>query len=111
KAHGQLVELDDMAGLLSGGGGDPALRAEVLKAKADTERRMVAARSALPFGLAPTPGMEVNEDVKDAVRTAVLKEGMGWSERNPMFAITLRGRAGGSGKRTWWSYQQSMGFT
>jgi hypothetical protein len=111
KAHGQLVELDDMAGLLSGGGSDPALRAEVLKAKADTERRMVAARSALTFGLAPTPGMEANEDVKDAVRTAVLKEGMGWSERNPMFAITLRGRAGGSGKRAWWSYQQSMGFT
>jgi hypothetical protein len=113
KAHGELVRLDDLAGLLGGGGGDPALRAEVLKAKLETERRMVAARSALTFGLAPTPDLE-DQDVKDVVRTAVLKEGMGWSDRKPLFSITLRVRSGRNGvavgRRAWWDHQRTPDF-
>ena len=113
KAHGELVRLDDLAALLGGGCGDPALRAEVLKAKLETERRMVAARSALTFGLAPTPDLE-DQDVKDVVRTAVLKEGMGWSDRKPLFSITLRVRSGRNGvavgRRAWWDYQRTPDF-
>jgi len=114
KAHGDLLQLDDMAGLLSGGGGDPVLRADVLKTRLDVERKMVAVRAAITFGLAPTPGLDLDEDVKDVVRTTVLKEGMGWSDHSPMFSITLRVRAGNNpvnvGKRTWWDYQKSPDF-
>jgi hypothetical protein len=114
KTHGELVKLDDLAGLLSGGGGDPALRGEVLKTRLEVERRMVAARSALTFGLAPTPGMELDPDVKDVVRNAVLKEGMGWSDQNPLFSITLRARNGRNGvavgQRAWWDRQRTPDF-
>lgn len=114
KAHGGLVQLEDLAGLLSGGGGDPALRAEVARVRQDTERRMAAARSAVTFGLAPAPGLELDPDVQDVVRTAVLKEGLGWSERKPMLAVTLRVRSGHNGvtvgRRAWWDYQRSPDF-
>ena len=114
KAHEDLVQLDDLAGLLGGGGGDPALRAEVLKSKLETERQMVAARSALTFGLAPTPGIELDPEVKGVVRNAVLKEGLGWSDPNPMFSITLRVRSANSGvtvgRRAWWDYQRTPDF-
>jgi len=113
QAHGELIRLDDLAGLLGGGGGDPALRAEVLKARLETERRMVVARSALTFGLAPAAELE-DQDVKDVVRTAVLKEGMGWSDRKPLFSITLRVRSGRNGvalgRRAWWDYQRTPDF-
>jgi hypothetical protein len=115
KTHGELLRLDDMAGLLSGGGGDPGLRSEVLKARLDTERQLVAARAALTFGLSRSPGVELDPDVQDVVRTCVLKEGMGWSDRDPVFTITLRAQNGGSGatggRRAWWDIQRSMGFT
>jgi hypothetical protein len=114
KAYEGLLQLDDLAGLLSGGGGDPALRAEVLKTRSETERRMVAARSALTFGLAPTAGMDLDQDVKAVVRNAVLREGMGWSDKNPLFSITLRVRSGRNGvtvgRRAWWDYQRSADF-
>jgi len=114
KAHDQLDQLDDLSGLLSGGGGDPALRSDVLKTRQDTERRMVAARNALTFGLAPAPGMDMDQDVKAVVRNAVLREGMGWSDRNPMFSIALRVRTGRNGvqvgRKAWWDYQRSADF-
>ena len=114
KAHGELVQLDDLAGLLSGGGGDPVLRADVLKSRLDVERRMVAARAALTFGLAPTPGIDLDQDVKDVVRTAVLKEGMGWSDQRPLLSITLRVRSGRNGvavgRRAWWDYRRAADF-
>jgi len=114
KAHAGLVQLDDLAGLLSGGGGDPDLRGEVLKTRLDTERQLLAARASLTFGLAPSPGLELDPEVAAAVRTAVLKEGMGWSRADPMFAITLRVKTGRSGvavnPRTWWDYQRSPDF-
>ena len=98
KAHAGLVQLDDLAGLLSGGGGDPDLRGEVLKTRLDTERQLLAARASLTFGLAPSPGLELDPEVAAAVRTAVLKEGMGWSRADPMFAITLRVKTGRNGQ-------------
>jgi hypothetical protein len=114
KAHEQLLALDDMAGLLGGGGGDQGLRADVLQCRLDTERKMVAARSALTFGLVPASGIELDQDVKGVVRNAVLKEGMGWSDQGPLFAITLRVRSGRNGvtvgRRAWWDYQRSADF-
>jgi hypothetical protein len=112
--HASLVQLDDLSALVSGGGGNPALRAEVLRTRQDTERRMVALRSALTFGLAPSPGAELDADVKAVVRTAVLKEGMGWSDQTPLFSITVRARTGKNGvtigKRAWWEHQRAADF-
>jgi hypothetical protein len=74
---------------------------------------MVAARSALTFGLAPSPGVRLDPEVQGVVRTAVLKEGMGWSDQNPMFTITLSirgGRAAAGGRPAWWDYQRYQGF-
>ena len=114
KAYGELLRLDDLAGLLGGGGGDPQLRADVLEAKLGVERRMVAARSALTFGLAPSTGVDLDQDVQNVVRTAVLKEGMGWSDQQPLFTISLRVRGGHSGvnvgRRAWWEYKRSPDF-
>lgn len=110
KAHGELLRLDDLAALLSGGGGDPGLRGQVLAARLDTERRLAAARSALTFGLATAPGVALDPDVKDVVRTTVLKEGLGWSDQAPLFAITLRARSGRGAGRAWWDSRSYMGF-
>jgi hypothetical protein len=75
---------------------------------------MVAARSALTFGLAPSTGVDLDQDVQNVVRTAVLKEGMGWSDQQPLFTISLRVRGGHSGvnvgRRAWWEYKRSPDF-
>jgi len=114
KGYLELLKLEDLSALLGGGGGDPALRQDVAKARIDTEQRMAAARAALTFGLAPAPGVEPDPDVQDAVRTAVLQEGMGWSDQNPMFSITLRVRAGRSGapagRQGWWDHRRTPDF-
>ncbi len=114
KGYLELLKLDDLSALLSGGGGDLNLRQDVLKARTGTETRMAAARAALTFGLAPAPGLEPDPDMTDAVRSAVLKEGMGWSDRNPMFSITVRAHTGRSGvqvgRGAWWDYQRSPDF-
>ena len=38
----------------------------MLKARLDTERQLLAARAALTFGLAPSPGLEVDPEVAAA---------------------------------------------
>jgi hypothetical protein len=114
KAHVEVMKLDDLAGLLGGGGGDPALRAEVLRTRQDLERRMVAARGALTFGLAPAPGVDLDPDVVAVVRTAVLKQGMGWSNQNPLFSIALRVHSGHNGvlvgRSAWWDRKRTPDF-
>ena len=109
RGHEELLRLDDLAGLL-GGGGAAGLRAEVLGSRLETERRLAAARSALTFGLAPATGIDLDPDAQDLVRNAVLKEGMGWSDQKPLFAITLRVRGGGAGRRAWWERQRAADF-
>jgi hypothetical protein len=117
KAHAELLRLDDLAGLLGGGGGDPQLRADVLESKFGVERKLVAARSALTFGLAPSTGVDLDEDVQNIVRTAVVKEGMRWPDQpgeKPLFTIAVRVKGGHSGvqvgRRAWWEYARSADF-
>jgi hypothetical protein len=56
----------------------------------------------------------VDEDVKAVVRTAVLREGMGWSDKTPLFSITVRARTGKNGvsigRRAWWDHQRAADF-
>jgi hypothetical protein len=58
--------------------------------------------------------VELDQDVKGVVRNAVLREGMGWSDQNPLFSITVRVRSGRNGvdlgRRAWWDYQRSPDF-
>lgn len=114
KAHAALVQLDDLAGLLGGAGDDGGLRAEVLQARLDSERQLLASRAAITFGLKPGEGVEPDPEVAAAVRTAVLKQGMGWARTGPMFSITLRVKAGRSGvavgRKGWWDYRKSPDF-
>jgi hypothetical protein len=92
------------------------LRGEVLKSRMATENKLAAARSVLTFGLAPSAGLDLDPDVIDVVRSAVLKEGMDWADpdKKPMFSITLRVRSGKTGvtvgQRAWWDYQRAADF-
>lgn len=110
RGHEELLRLDDLADLLGGGGGDSGLRAEVLESRHETERRLAAARSALTFGLAPAPGIDPDPDLRDQVRNAVLREGLGWSEQQPLFSITLRARGGRGAEDAWWERQRAGDF-
>lgn len=123
KDHADLEKLEDLAGLLGGAGADAGpfgptangagdLRADVARTRLETERRLTAVRAAITFGFAKSD-VEVDPDVRDAVRTAVLNQGLGWSDQAPMFALTLRVRGAKAQAqlgRSWWDYSRSADF-
>jgi hypothetical protein len=114
KAVAGLAKLDDLSGLLRAGGGDPTLRESILKSQMDAERERTALRSLVTFGFSSNPDLELSKDVEGAVRTVVLKEGLGWNDRDPMYAIAMRVRTGRNGvltsRKAWWEHQAQADF-
>jgi len=105
-------KLDDMAGLLSAGGSDPALRSDVRKAKLDLDNQLDALRASVTVGIIADPGLDL--DVKGLLRNAVLQEGLGWSDRKPELTLQVRMKTGKSrvdiGKKSWYNTNSEGDF-
>lgn len=85
-AQGELAKLDDMAGLLSAGGGDPALRRQVRDAKLGVDRQMDRLRGSLTLSL---EGAQGATQIASILRNAALKAGLGWAERGGEFQLVM----------------------
>jgi hypothetical protein len=112
-ALGDLGQLEDLFGLIRAGGADPALGDAITKARLKAEREREALRRAVTFGMPANQDVPVDADVKGAVRTAFLQEGLGWSDQNPDLAVTLRVRSGRNGVQAgskWWDYNRTPDF-
>ena len=104
----ELVLLDDMAGLLSAGGGDGVLRSEIREQRLLVDRQLDALRGSLTFCL---KGDQASADIAALVRNAVLKQGLGWSATGGEFTLQLRytGNRQQVASR-WWDYQATGDF-
>lgn len=114
KLQTELTTLDDMAGLLSAGGGDTALRSEVRDQRLGVDRRLDTLRGSLTLCLVGDPGFGAGADIAALVRNAVLKQGLGWSAANGEFSLRIRYRGNRQGvdvsKQRWWDYQPAAEF-
>jgi hypothetical protein len=114
KALGDLDKLDDLSSLLRVAGGDPSLREAVLKTRLGVERERAGMRSLVTFGFQESADVTVDEEVKGAVRTAILKEGMGWTDHDPLFSLSLRVKQKRdgvqAGRGVWWEYRRGPDF-
>lgn len=88
-AQGETAKLDDLAGLLGAGGGDAALRADVRKVKLWVDKLLDDLKASLCFSVSGLRQGGTDARIADIVRDAVLKAGLGWSERDPEFTIRL----------------------
>ena len=114
KAHLELLKLDDLAALLSGGGGDLNLRADVLKARTGTE----TAHGGGPGRPHLRPGARAGRrtgsghDGRGAFRGAQGGHGLVRPEPHVLHhrarPYRAQRRAGGAG--AWWDYQRSPDF-
>lgn len=85
----EAAKLDDIAGLIGAGGGDAALRADVRKVKLWMDKLLDDLKASLCFSVSGLKREGFDSRVGDTVRDAVLKTGLGWSERDPEFTIRL----------------------
>jgi len=112
----ELGRLEPLAGLVRAGGGDPKIAEAIIHTRLLAEQELAALRPSLTFGLTPNAQVPVDAEVKAAVRTAILKEGLGWSDKAPVFAITMRARSGKNGvdlpnrQGGWWDYNRGADF-
>ena len=111
-ALGNLTALEDLFSLIRAGGADPALGEAITKLRVKTEREREDLRRALTFGMPPSQDVPVDPEVRGAVRTAFLQEGLGWSDQSPDLAITLRVRTARNGVQAgqWWDYNRTADF-
>ena len=86
-AQEELAKLDDLAALLSAGGGDEDLRGQVRAARLDLERRVEQLRASLT--LSPGPGLRNAPQFGAILRNATLKAGLGWAETGGAFLLRL----------------------
>ena len=114
KALADLLKLEDLFSLVRAGGGDSALGAPLLKARLAVEAERAALRTSLTFGMPVNAEFPVDPELRGAVRTAILEQGLGWSDRQPDLVLTLRGRKARHGvetsPRVWWNYQRTPDF-
>ena len=86
-AQGELAKLDDLSALLTAGGGDEQLRAQVRAAKLDLDRQLEQLRSSLSLSLAPGAGN--SPQIATILRNAALRAGLGWAESGGEFRLAL----------------------
>lgn len=86
-AQVELAKLDDMAGLLGAGGGDPKLRGQVRAAKLAVDRQMEQLRASLTFCMAAS-GRNATQ-IASILRNAALKAGLGWAETGGEFELVM----------------------
>lgn len=114
KGQEELNRLDDMAGLIAAGGGDPELRSQVRAQKLAMDRQLDQLRASLTFCIAGDKDMGVGADMTSIVRNAVLRQGLGWAEQGGEFTLQLRYQGDRQGwdiqKRRWWEYQYNPDF-
>jgi len=110
RSQDELFKLDDLAGLLAAGGGDPVLRSEIRDQRLATDRQMEALRASLVFCLKGDKDFGAGMDIIALVRNAVLKQGLGWSESGGEFLLSLRYTGNRAGinieKKQLWAHQQ-----
>ncbi len=113
-AQAETSKLDDMAGLLAAGGGDPALRAEVRKVKLWVDKLLDELRASLTFCIQGDRQVGLGGDVANLLRNAVLKAGLGWVDQGGEFTLKLdfKGARKGLdiGKKQWWDHKYSADF-
>ncbi len=88
-AQAETTKLDDLSGLLSAGGGDPALRAEVRKVKLWMDKLLDDLKASLTFTVQGLERGGLDKRIGDIMRDAVLKSGLGWAERDAEFIIRM----------------------
>ena len=112
-AFKDLARLEDLFGLIRAGGAEPALGQALLEARLGVEKERAELRKALLFGLDPGSGAPVDAEVRGAVRTAFLQEGMGWTDQHPDLTISIRARGSRNGVQTggkWWNATRNADF-
>ncbi|MBP1626141.1 MAG: hypothetical protein H6Q00_616 [Holophagaceae bacterium] len=113
-AQTEMDKLDDMAGLISAGGADPALRRGVRDLKLAVDRLLDRLRNSLTMCVGGDKDLGMGGDVATLVRNAVLKQGLGWAESNAEFTLNLRFQGNRQAwdirKRRWWEYDHSADF-
>jgi hypothetical protein len=88
-AQAEMAKLDDMAGLLTAGGGDPALRSDVRKLRLSVDKLLDQLQASLTFCVGGDKDLGQGLDVGGLIRNAVLKQGLGWAESNGEFTLKL----------------------
>jgi len=113
-AQAEMDKLDDMAGLISAGGGDPSLRRQVRDLKLSVDRLLDQLRNSLTMCAGGDKDLGLGGDVATLVRNAVLRQGLGWAESNAEFTLNLRFQGNRQGwdvrKRRWWDYDRNADF-
>lgn len=104
----ELFLLDDLAGLITAGGGDPQLRAEIHDQRLALDRQMDKLRASILFGVRFPDGSRAHAELVSLVRNAVLRQGLGWSTASCDFYVAFR-RAGEASNldpqaNRWWDY-------
>jgi len=85
-AQVELAKLDDMAGLLAAGGGDPKLRGQIRSGKLSVDREMDQLRASLTLSLEGATGAS---QLAGILRNAALKAGLGWAETGGEFQLVM----------------------
>nr|WP_320131920.1 hypothetical protein [uncultured Holophaga sp.] len=113
-AQAEMDRLDDLAGLISAGGGDPSLRRSVRDQKLAVDRLLDRLRNSLTLCIAGDRDLGTGGDIANLVRNAVLKQGLGWQERSAEFTLKLRFQGNRQGwdihRRRWWEYSRTADF-
>jgi len=96
-----------MAALISAGGGDPQLRAQVRAAKLAVDRRMDQLRGSLTLSLEGAKGAA---NIAGLLRNAALKAGLGWAESGGEFQLVMDYRSDAKSAKIDVQHQQWNGW-